>query len=221
MIRTLTAMLAAALAAPAPAQPANTAATTAIGIVEAPEGRPTRHTITIVSAFSCPYCRVLDQQGMQELRTKWRPMGLSIETVPFVLSPTDVPASIASTCGPVAGYARRSTILFRAQPDLLGNWNAAAEDAKKRAAAIPRGGGALAIARLSGLITLAPSLGLRPEQLVACLSDPARQRGPGQRQRAADARWKIVGTPTVLIDGKKVSGTWTEIRRVLVATMAG
>jgi len=70
-------------------------------------------------------------------------------------------------------------------------------------------------------MTLAPSLGLKPQELAACLNDPARQRAPGERQRAADARWKIVGTPTVLIDGKKVSGTWTEIRRILVATMAG
>lgn len=217
MFMIATSLFAAALAsAPAPVQASKTPP---IGIVETPAKQPVRHSITIVSAFSCPYCRVLDQQAMAELRSYWGPRGLRIETVPFILSPTDLAANIAVTCGPASGYARRSTILFRAQPEILGNWRSSPEEARKRAQAMPNGSGAPAIARLSGLLEIAPSLGLTVKQLQACLNDPARQKRPEQRQRQADARWKIVGTPTVLIDGKVVSGPWAEIRRTLVTTM--
>lgn len=192
-----------------------------IGIVETSNQKSAKHSITIISAFSCTFCRALDQQGMNELRTHWAPRGLKIETVPFILSPTDVAANIALTCGPSRGYARRMTILFRAQPEMLSNWRAAPEEERRRAEAMPNGSGAPAIAKLSGLHAIAPSLGLSGAQLDACLNDPTRQKVPGQRQQAADARWNVTGTPTVLIDGVRVTGTWVEIRRALVAKMAG
>lgn len=195
--------------------------TTTIGMVETAGRRPSTHRITVISAFSCPYCRVLDQQGMDEIRRYWLPRGLALETIPFVLSPTDIAASIAANCGPKTGYGRRTTILFRAQPEITGNWGAASEGDKKKAASAPRGSGAPEIARLSGILALAPSLGLTTAQLQTCLKDPAMQRLPEQRQRLADARWTITGTPTVLIDGRRVKGAWADIRRALVATMAG
>lgn len=187
-----------------------------VGIVEGPANAT--HRITIVSAYSCPYCRVLDTQGMDDLRRIWTKRGLQIETVPFVISPTDIPASIAATCGDPSGYARRSTILFRAQPDILGNWNGADVDAKRTAVAKARGAGAPEIARLSGILTLASSLRLTRRELSACLADPKRQRMPAARMKAADARWKIEGTPTVLLDDQKIGSSWDDVRRKLSTT---
>lgn len=185
-----------------------------IGIVEG--GQQARHRLTIVSAYSCPYCRVLDDQAMTELRRRWVPRGLQIESVPVVISPTDVAASIAAVCGAPHGYARRSTILFRAQPEILGNWRGADQSAKDRATAMPAHRGALQIARLSGVLALAPSLGLSDAQLSGCLSDPAMQRRVQERGRRADARWNVGGTPTVFIDDRKVGSTWDDVRRTLV-----
>lgn len=219
MITILAALIAVATATQ-PTKPVAAIVAAPIGIVETSGTRPVRHRITIISAFSCPYCRVLDQQGMAEIRTYWLPRGLSLETIPFILSPTDLATSIAATCGPRSGYARRSTILFRAQPEILGNWGASPEKARSQASSMPDGRGAPEIARLSGVTTLAPSLGLSQAQLLSCLNNPAMQRMPTKTQRAADARWKITGTPTVLIDGKRIAGTWIEIRRALVAAMA-
>lgn len=187
-----------------------------IGIMERSPGA--KHRLTIISAYSCPYCRVLDTKGMDEIRRTWIPRGLEVETIPFVLSPTDISATIAATCGPMAGYARRATILFRAQPDILGNWNGADYNQKNKASSRQRGTGAPEIARLSGLITLAPSLGLTKQQLSKCLNDPEQQRRPGDRVRDADARWHIVGTPTVLLDGKRIGSTWEDVRLQLKRT---
>lgn len=188
-----------------------------IGIVEG--GRQAKHRLTIVSAYSCPYCRVLDDQAMVELRRRWISRGLQIESVPVVISPTDVAASIAAVCGNPRGYARRSTILFRAQPEILGNWRGADQTAKDRAVAIPANGGAPQIARLSGVLALAPSLGLSEAQLSACLSNPVMQRRVQERSRRADARWAVSGTPTAFIDDLKVGNTWDDIRKALVRIM--
>ena len=187
----------------------------AIGIVE---GSPTaKHRLTIVSAFSCPYCRVLDMQAMTELRGTWMRRGMQIESVPVSISPTDVPSSIAATCGDPRGYARRSTILFRAQPDILGNWSGADETAKKKALAKPKGASAPEIGRLAGLLELAPSLGLTKPQLQACLGDPERQARQIRREKLADQRWNVEGTPTVFLDGKKIGSAWNTVRPALVA----
>ncbi len=204
-----------AVAQKAPAQKATAPAP--IGIVEGPS--PAKHRLTIVSAFSCPYCRVLDNQAMNELRTTWLRRGLQIESIPVSISPTDLPVAIAATCGDPRGYARRSTILFRAQPDILGNWNGADETAKKRALARPKGVSAADIGTLAGLVDLAPSLGLTKPQLQQCLADPVRQQRQVKREQLADARWNVEGTPTVFLDGKKVGNSWTTVRPAVVAAM--
>lgn len=186
-----------------------------IGIVEG-VSKP-NHRLTVISAFSCVYCRVLDGKAMEELRKVWIRKGLQIENVPVSISPTDMPAAIAATCGQPGQYARRSTILFRAQPEILGNWNGADDAEKRRATARPKGVSAPEIGRLAGIIALAPSLGLTTPQLQACLADPVRQARQLRREKLADAKWKIVGTPSVLLDGKPVGSTWESVRAALVA----
>lgn len=204
--------VAASIIAPATATSPNTPA---IGVVERHGNHPAQHRITIVSAFSCPYCRVLDQQGMGELRDYWTRRGLEIETVQLVLSPTDMATSIAATCGPSQGYGRRTTILFRSQTSVLGNWRSTPQADRDRAAAVPDGGGAVAIARMSGVDQLGPSLGITSAEIGRCMADTARQRMVLRRQRQADARWRITGTPTVLLDGRRIANAWTSIRPVL------
>lgn len=196
---------------------ARTPPATPIGIMEGSPGAG--HRLTIVSAFSCPYCRVLDAQAMPELRGTWLRRGLQIENVPVSISPTDIPASIAATCGDPKGYARRSTILFRAQPDISGNWRGASETARNKALAKPKGSSAPEIGRLAGLIELAPSLGLTKPQMVACLNDPARQAGQVRREKLAGQKWNVEGTPTVFLDGRKIGSAWATVRPALTAAL--
>lgn len=190
-----------------------------LGVVEGPAAP--RHRLTIVSAHSCSYCRVFDMQSNEELRKRWMPRGLQLETVAFVISPPDVASAIAAQCGPPAGFGRRNTILFRAQPEILAAWRSSDERLRRAATAMPNGSGAVRIAALSGIDALAPSLGISRTSLVACLRDGDRQRRIGTRMRAADARWSIPGTPTILLDGLRIGSTWPQVRSELSKAFAG
>lgn len=186
-----------------------------LGIVEG-LAKP-KHRLTIVSAFSCVYCRAFDTKAMPELRSTWIRRGVEIESIPVSISPTDVAAAIAATCGDPRGYARRSTMLFRSQPEILSNWNGADESAKNRASMKGKASSAPDIARLAGIYALAPTLGLTQAQLQACMTDPARQERQVRREKLADAKWHVVGTPTIFLDGKPVGNTWESVRSALVA----
>lgn len=214
-------MIAAALAmsmAAAPLAAASSAINPAGPVVTGPQ--TPRHVLTVVSAFSCGFCRILDSQGSDELRATWIPRGLQIQSVPVVISPTDVATTIAATCGDPMAYLRRTTILFRSQTSILGDWNSSDQAQRKAAVDIPNGGGAERIARLAGLYEVAPSLGMTPAQLRTCLSDPARERYPSTMDRMAAARWKVRGTPTVLLDGRQIGNTWPEVRAALSQAFA-
>lgn len=214
MKRSIVAVLAAAAITLIPSIAASQKTPDVIGIVEGP-AQP-NHRLTIVSAFSCGYCRAFDTKAMAELRGTWSRKGLQIESVPVSISPTDIPAAIAAACGDPRQYARRSTILFRAQPDIAGNWNGADDAAKARATAKPKGTSAPDIARLAGIMSLASSLGLTTGQLQACIGDPVRQARQVRREKLVDAKWHVVGTPTIFLDGRPVGSGWETVRAALV-----
>lgn len=189
---------------------------TTVGITEGPPGG---HRLTIVSAYSCGYCRVLDAEAMPELRGSWLRRGLQIESVPVSISATDGATAVAATCGDMRGYARRSTILFRAQSDIASNWGGASEEARNRLGRRPATESYTEVAKLAGLPSLAPSLGLSWRQLEACLKDPARRKAQAERERLADVKWNVIGTPTVFLDGRPVGSKWSDVRAALVRTV--
>lgn len=189
-----------------------------IGITE---GKSSRHRLTIVSAYSCGYCRVLDMQAMPEIRSRWLARGLQLESIPISIAPTDAAAAIAATCGDMRRYARRSTILFRSQGIILGNWRGASDADRDQALAMQRRGSALRVGRLSGIVALAPSLDLTEEQLAACLSDPSRLHRQRRRETLTDETWHVVGTPTAFLDGRPIGSTWASIQPELARRVGG
>jgi len=205
------ALAAACVLACANARPADIPTT--VGITEGPPGA---HRLTIVSAYSCGYCRVLDTEAMPELRASWLRRGLQLESVPVSISATDGVTAIAATCGDMRGYARRSTILFRAQSDIASNWNGAPEEARTRLGRRPPTQSYPEVARLAGLPSLAPSLGLSWKQLESCLNDPAKRDAQARRERLADLKWNVSGTPTMFLDGRSIGSKWSDARAALV-----
>jgi len=178
------------------------------------------HRLTIVSAFSCPFCRILESQSTAELQQKWIPKGVQLEIVPAKIGQTDYASTVAAACGPVSGYLKRSTVLFRAQSSIQANWNAAPEAARNAAMTKPNGTGLEPVARLAGLYDLAPALGISQQQLRQCLTDPQRQQQPAKWDRLAATKWKTVATPSVFLDGKKVGSTWADAQAALVHAVA-
>lgn len=215
MNRTITAAIAAAIMTLVPNM-ASAQMPPPMGVLE---GNPkSDHRLTIISAFSCVYCRAFDTQAMEELRSVWIGKGLQVETIPVSISPTDIPASIAATCGDPKKYARRSTILFRSQSAIAGNWRGADEETRRKVEAMPKGASAPEIAKLSGISDMASSLGLTNRQLSECIGDPVRQARQIKREKLTDEKWHIVGTPTVFLDGKKIGSTWEDVRKALQKT---
>lgn len=180
-----------------------------IGVIE---GSKTGPRLTIITAFSCIYCRVLDTKSSVELRQKWIKKGLQLQTIPVSISPTDTAASIAAKCGPINGFGRRSTILFRSQPEIASNWRSASETERKKAEKLPPVTGTYKIAQLAGITDLAPSLGLTTGQLNMCLKDANAIKKQIADEKYADGKWNIKGTPTVFLNNVSIGSTWESTR---------
>lgn len=184
-----------------------------VGILVAGAGSP--HRLSIISSYGCPHCRIFEQKAMDEIVKVWSKRGYEVEYVPFTLFAMDTATTIAAQCGPKSGFLDRTRTLFDAQSSISANWNGASDEAKQAASQKPRAGGADDVAKLIGLYGLAPALGTTQQKLKACMMDPAKRQGLKAMNDAATARWQIPGTPTVYLDGKKVSSSWPELRAEL------
>jgi hypothetical protein len=184
-----------------------------IGIIEK-AGNP-QNRLTIISAYSCQFCRIFEKDSTPEIQEKWKRKGFLIETIPVSIGPTDFAASIVATCGDPKGFSRRNTMLFRAQPEIMANWNGLDDKTKSRLRSSPKSKTTYEIAQKAGIISLSESLGLKKVEVEACLRDDKKIRIQSTREDFVNKNWNIVGTPTVFINGNKAGSTWTEVRKKL------
>lgn len=184
-----------------------------VGVVE--KNSNSKNRLTIISAYSCQFCRIFEKDSTPEIQAKWKRKGFIVETIPVSIAPTDFAASIVATCGNPRGFSRRNTMLFRAQPEIMANWNGLDDKTKTRLRTSPKSKTTYEIAQKSGLIALSESLGLTKVEVESCLKDDRKILIQSKREEFVDKNWNIIGTPTIFINGSKAGSTWTEVRKKL------
>jgi protein-disulfide isomerase len=172
--------------------------------------------LTVVSSFGCIHCANLENQGMAALRRDWVNTGkVQLRFVPFVMFPTDMAAITLADCGPTSGFFRRSAAIFARRDVTERSARALDRASVLRLRTAPMAEQNAIIVKGSRLNEGYQAMGMTPAQASACLSSATLRAAVDKRQKLADTRYNPAGTPTVLLNGRKIASSWSGIEQEL------
>ena len=167
--------------------PAQAAAQPIVGQIIAGKNRPNR--VTIISAFSCPFCKAFDRQAGVPAYLEWQRRGYEVEFISVVAFPSDRYSSALVQCTGMKGYLARQRRLFEAQSMI-----ALAPESHQRKQALE----------------LADAMQIPRKAAEACLSPAALKREEARTERAKQI-YNYGGTPSSYINGKFVGNGFGEV----------
>jgi protein-disulfide isomerase len=163
--------------------------------------------LTIIEYFAqgCSVCAHYNEAVFPQVKAKYIDTGKVRYVMRlFPLFPIDGPAYKLALCMPPQQFFSAVDLLFRNQPQ----WDSAEY----------RGVDAQA-----GLLKMARIMGMSEPQAQACMNSTAHDVEINKVAQEGDARYKITGTPTIVIDYKNANlqkMTWEESEAAIDAALA-
>jgi protein-disulfide isomerase len=156
-------------------------------------------------AQACSVCARFDQEVFPKLKAKYIDTG-KVRYVMRLLPifPLDGPSYKLDLCMPPEKFFQAADLLFR---------NQASWDAAEFPVSDPHG----------GLLKMAAQLGLSADKADACMNSTEHDAAINKVAQDAVARYQPDGTPTLVIDFKKVDmpeKSWDEVQKALDAALA-
>lgn len=163
------------------------------------------------ASHTCSHCAEFSQTGKQPLKDKYVAKGIvAFEQRETFLNPFDVVLAGLAQCGAKEQMQPLSEQVWANLPavfqGLQGN-----PQAVQAASSLPVGQRFVAIAEATGLIAFFAARGVSADQARACLGDAAKIETLVKTVEANNARDKVEGTPTFILNGKKLQGTTWEV----------
>jgi protein-disulfide isomerase len=170
----------------------------------------------------CPHCRHFHEEALPQLKSRYIATGkVSWELRNFVLNLPDMSATLLVQCRGLPAYFR-TLDAFYAKQDV---WQKGALEMSKadadRIDAMPEGQRMLGIARAMKLDAFVKPLGIADTQFAKCLTDQAAiARIEASNTRAVET-YGVDGTPSFLINGKRVEKVydWEKLEPALKAVL--
>ncbi|TPG40466.1 hypothetical protein EAH79_11155 [Sphingomonas koreensis] len=171
---------------------------------------------------TCPHCAAFAASAMKPLVENYVRTGkVSYEFRDWLRDGGDVAAALIGRCKGPEGFFPLLAAEFAAQPQIFAH---EASQTKAMAAAIdkaPEADQAYVLAGQIGYLDFAKAQGIDDAQAHKCLADMPTAEAIGKMNAAAQAEYKLDGTPTFLINGKTVDETgWPQIEAKLKAAGA-
>ncbi|MEW4467642.1 thioredoxin domain-containing protein [Parasphingorhabdus sp. JC815] len=159
-------------------------------------------------SITCSHCATFGEEAFNAIRDDYVDSGrVSFEIRNFVRDPLDLTAAILSRCGGEGPF-------FALTKQALGNQEAMFEKAQSMGEATYNSilqskpdVRFIKLAEQLDLISLFQQLGISEDQAKTCLSDQATAEKLMAATQTAIETHDIQGTPTFLINGKKIEGT--------------
>jgi protein-disulfide isomerase len=212
--------LAALLAPPVMAKPAQPAPTRAVNwnatITRTPTdgyilGNPAAplHLVAYIS-YTCPHCADFEAESDAPLRIGMIGPGKgSYEVRPFLRNGIDVVAALLAECGPPAKFFANTKLLLSTQTQWMAPANTLTDAQKARWDNPDFGTKMRAIASDLGLYAIMERRGYDRAELDRCLANrPLADRLAGETKTAVEKDF-VQGTPAFLIDGVALAGTYS------------
>lgn len=170
-------------------------------------------------SLTCPHCAHFAKDAVPNLLGEVRRGKVSYELRNFVRDPADLAGALLSRCAPPTRYFALTDQIFASQEQWLGRLNAMSEAEQQEIAALTPPQRIARYASVSGLNALAAQAGVSGAQANACLIDQKAIDRLLEIRRVATERDGVQGTPTFLINGRKVDGVhdWATLQPNLAA----
>lgn len=171
---------------------------------------------------TCPHCAAFAASGMNPLVEKYVKTGkVSYEFRDWLRDGGDVSAALIGRCKGVEGFFPLLAAEFTYQPKVFAK---EASQTKAQAAVVDKAPDAeqpYVLAGQIGYLDFAHANGIDDAQAHQCLADIPTIEAIGKMNATAQKEYKLDGTPTFLINGKKVAATgWPELEADLKAAGA-
>jgi protein-disulfide isomerase len=169
-------------------------------------------------SLTCPHCAHFAVEGVPALIRDYVKSGkVSFELRNFVRDPYDLAAALLSRCGGARSYFAITDQIFATQNEWTGRFgslSAEEYDALNALEPMPK---LARIASIAGLDALAARHGVPAAKAKACLADGKAVERLTQMRGVAVDRHQLQGTPTFLINGKRIDGVadWSRLEPLL------
>ena len=165
--------------------------------------------LTEFVSYTCPHCGEFAKQGSNAVDLYVASGKVQADVRHVVRDVVDLTAAMATNCGPAAKFPRNHAVMMLSQPKWLpiaeratagqkARWNSGSAATRRRA-----------IANDLGFYDIMAPRGYDRPTLDRCLSDEALAKRLADQSAADDAKWNVNSTPTFMLDGVKLAGTWT------------
>jgi protein-disulfide isomerase len=164
--------------------------------------------VTLIEYYaqSCSYCARFEQDVFPQLKANYIDTGkLRYVMRLFPLFPVDGPAYKLTRCVAPEKYFQAVDLMFRNQPQ----WDSAEFQG---------------VDAQAGLMKMAHLLGMNDDQASQCMNSTTRDAAINQTAQEGDARYSIQGTPTIVINFRKVDmpqQSWQEAQAAIDAALGG
>lgn len=157
------------------------------------------------ASLTCSHCGEFAKTGMPALTEKYIKTGqVSLELRNYVRDPIDMTAALLTRCGGVKPYFKLTEQMFDSQMQWMQPFQTMGEAEAKRLGAIPPEQQFGELAKAGGLVQFVKMRGIPEAKANACLADKAALDRLVSMRNAADAQYKITGTPSFVINGTVV-----------------
>ena len=168
------------------------------------------------ASHTCSHCAEFAQTGKPVLKDKYVASGVvSFEQRETFLNSFDLVIALLARCGAKEQYQPLSDQVWQNLPAVFQGLQSNPQ-AVEAAGQLPIDQRFFAIAEATGLIAFFSARGISADQARVCLSDSARIDALVKQVEANNARDKVTGTPTFLLNGSKLDVTqWQQLEPLL------
>ena len=161
-------------------------------------------------SYTCPHCAHFAEESEAQLRIGFIAPGKgSIEVRNFVRDPVDMTVALLTHCGPPAKFFGNHSAFLRHQPTWPGTVERLSDGQRQRWTNPDFAVRTRAIAGDLGLYALMEARGYDRPALDRCLGDRALADRLAKGTKEAGEKDFVTGTPSFLLDGVPLSGTYT------------
>ncbi len=161
-------------------------------------------------SFTCPHCAEFESQADVPLSIGMiGPNKGSYEIRPFLRNEVDVAVSLLAECGPPSKFFANTRLLFATQQKWMAPTGSLTDAQKARWESPDFGARMRAIASDLGLYAIMEQRGYGRPEVDRCLANKALADRLAAETKTAVEKDFVQGTPTFLIDGVPLAGTYT------------
>ena len=157
------------------------------------------------ASLTCSHCAEFSKEAYEPMKAKYLSSGqVSFEMRNFARDIIDASAAAITHCVGAERYFPLTENVFASQDELFKGAQSADQAAAKQAESLPANQRIAAIAKVVKLDQFFKARGVTEAEFNTCLANPANITALEKISLDGNKQYEISGTPTFIIDGKKV-----------------